>query len=64
MMKVQQRLPLIDRLRGFAVLGTLGTNIWIFAYLGDISYITTSSYSGWWSLNDFLRMAVLFFSKR
>ena len=52
-MKVQQRLPLIDMLRGFAVLGTLGTNIWIFAYLGDISYITTSSYSGWWSLNDF-----------
>lgn len=60
MMKVQQRLPLIDMLRGFAVLGTLGTNIWIFAYLGDISYITTSNYSGWWSLNDFLRMAVLF----
>ncbi|MFJ7916377.1 MULTISPECIES: DUF418 domain-containing protein [unclassified Lysinibacillus] len=59
-MKVQQRLPLIDMLRGFAVLGTLGTNIWIFAYLGDISYITTSSYSGWWSLNDFLRMTVLF----
>ncbi|MGE8003859.1 DUF418 domain-containing protein [Lysinibacillus sp. NPDC093216] len=59
-MKVQQRLPLIDMLRGFAVLGTLGTNIWIFAYLGDISYITTSSFSGWWSLNDFLRMAVLF----
>ncbi|MFC9542427.1 DUF418 domain-containing protein [Lysinibacillus sp. NPDC056959] len=60
-MKVQQRLPLIDMLRGFAVLGTLGTNIWIFAYLGDISYITTSNYSGWWSLNDFLRMVVLFF---
>ncbi|MFB7156456.1 DUF418 domain-containing protein [Lysinibacillus sp. NPDC056232] len=60
-MKVQQRLPLIDMLRGFAVLGTLGTNIWIFAYLGDISYITTSHYSGWWSLNDFLRMVVLFF---
>lgn len=61
MMKVQQRLPLIDMLRGFAVLGTLGTNIWIFAYLGDLSYITTSNYSGWWSLNDFLRMVVLFF---
>jgi len=60
-MKVQQRLPLIDMLRGFAVIGTLGTNIWIFAYLGDISYITTSNYSGWWSLNDFLRMVVLFF---
>ncbi|ATP42488.1 hypothetical protein CSE16_17305 [Solibacillus sp. R5-41] len=56
-----QRLPLIDILRGFAVLGTLGTNIWIFAYFGDLSYITTSAYAGWWSLNDFIRMLVLFF---
>ncbi|MGF0469649.1 DUF418 domain-containing protein [Lysinibacillus fusiformis] len=60
-MQTQQRLPFIDMLRGFAVLGTLGTNIWIFAYLGDLSYITTSNYSGWWSFNDFLRMLVLFF---
>lgn len=56
-----QRLPLVDILRGFAVLGTLGTNIWIFAYFGDLSYITTSAYAGWWSLNDFVRMLVLFF---
>jgi len=60
-MQTQQRLPFIDMLRGFAVLGTLGTNIWIFAYLGDLSYITTSNYYGWWSFNDFLRMLVLFF---
>lgn len=60
-MQTQQRLPFIDMLRGFAVLGTLGTNIWIFAYLGDLSYITTSNYTGWWSFNDFLRMLVLFF---
>lgn len=60
MINSTQRLPLIDILRGFAVLGTLGTNIWIFAYLGDLSYITTSAYTGWWSLNDFLRMLVLF----
>ncbi|MGE6516433.1 DUF418 domain-containing protein [Lysinibacillus sphaericus] len=60
-MQTNQRLPLIDILRGFAVLGTLGTNIWIFAYLGDLSYITTSHYSGWWSFDDFLRMLVLFF---
>lgn len=56
-----QRLPFIDVLRGFAVLGTLGTNIWIFAYFGDLSYITTSNYSGLWSFNEFLRMVVLFF---
>ena len=31
MMEISKRLPLIDILRGFAVLGTLGTNIWIFA---------------------------------
>ncbi|WP_371514505.1 DUF418 domain-containing protein [Solibacillus sp. R5-41] len=61
MMNNTQRLPLIDILRGFAVLGTLGTNIWIFAYFGDLSYITTSAYAGWWSLNDFIRMLVLFF---
>ncbi|QDQ03479.1 DUF418 domain-containing protein [Lysinibacillus fusiformis] len=60
-MQANQRLPLIDILRGFAVLGTLGTNIWIFAYLGDLTYITTSNYSGWWSFDDFLRMLVLFF---
>ena len=61
MINSTQRLPIIDILRGFAVLGTLGTNIWIFAYLGDLSYITTGAYADWWSVNDFLRMLVLFF---
>ncbi|MER2261013.1 MAG: DUF418 domain-containing protein [Psychrobacillus sp.] len=56
-----ERYRLIDILRGFAVLGTLGTNIWIFAYLGDLAYTTTFNYTGWWSLDDFLRMLVLFF---
>ncbi len=60
MMNRTERMPLVDILRGFAVLGTLGTNIWIFAYLGNLSYITTSAYAGWWSLNDFVRMLVLF----
>ncbi|MEK5231723.1 DUF418 domain-containing protein [Lysinibacillus sp. FSL K6-0232] len=59
-MQTQQRLPFIDIVRGLAVLGTLGTNIWIFAYLGNLSYITTATYAGWWSFNDFLRMVVLF----
>jgi len=31
---VSQRLPLLDVLRGVAILGTLGTNIWIFASVG------------------------------
>ncbi|QEY23075.1 DUF418 domain-containing protein [Psychrobacillus sp. AK 1817] len=59
-MMTSERLRLIDILRGFAVLGTLGTNIWIFAYLGDLSYITTANFTEWWVLEDFLRMVVLF----
>nr|WP_206703679.1 DUF418 domain-containing protein [Paenibacillus alvei] len=52
---------MLDILRGFAILGTLGTNIWIFAHLGDLSYLTTYAYTGWWKLDDLLRMIVLFF---
>lgn len=61
MMETQhQRIRLLDILRGFAILGTLGTNIWIFAHLGDLSFITTFNQSGWWESNDLLRMIVLF----
>lgn len=56
----KKRIRLLDILRGFAIVGTLGTNIWIFAHLGDLSYITTYGYSSWWSLEDFLRMLILF----
>ncbi|WCF08294.1 DUF418 domain-containing protein [Paenibacillus thiaminolyticus] len=54
------RIRLLDILRGFAILGTLGTNIWIFAQLGDLSYLLTYNYTGWWGLDDLLRMIVLF----
>lgn len=30
----KDRIRLLDILRGFAILGTLGTNIWIFAHAG------------------------------
>lgn len=61
MEKTSGRIRLLDILRGFAILGTLGTNIWIFAYLGDISYLFTMEHSIWWeSINDFLRLVVLF----
>lgn len=56
----KERIRLLDILRGFAIAGTLGTNIWIFAHLGDLSYITTYEYSSWWSLEDFWRMFILF----
>ncbi|GAB6930908.1 DUF418 domain-containing protein [Paenibacillus sp. JCM 10914] len=54
------RIRLLDILRGFAILGTLGTNIWLFAHAGNLNYITTFDQSGWWEGNDLLRMFVLF----
>ncbi|UVI31297.1 DUF418 domain-containing protein [Paenibacillus spongiae] len=54
------RIPLIDILRGFAILGTLGTNIWLFAYLGDLNYIVTFQQHEWWgSADTFLRTLFL-----
>lgn len=32
---MKERIRLLDSLRGFAILGTLGTNVWFFAYAGD-----------------------------
>jgi hypothetical protein len=32
------QIRLLDIFRGFAILGILGINIWIFAYLGDLNY--------------------------
>lgn len=56
-----QRIRLLDILRGFAILGTLGTNIWIFAHLGDVNYIFTFENNEWWSsFQDFVRIFVLF----
>ncbi|RJX39823.1 DUF418 domain-containing protein [Paenibacillus pinisoli] len=55
------RLRLLDILRGFAVMGTLGTNIWLFAYLGDLNYMMTFDAAPWWtSLEEFVRVLVLF----
>lgn len=60
MEKRKERIRLLDVLRGFAVMGTLGTNIWLFAHLGDLGYLTTFDYAGWWKADDLIRMAVLF----
>lgn len=38
----QNRIRLLDILRGFAIIGTLGTNIWIFAYAGNVSSVLTT----------------------
>ncbi len=56
----QKRIRLLDIFRGIAILGTLGTNIWIFAYLGDISYIFTFDHYEWWSsIDHFIRILSL-----
>ncbi|WP_169084700.1 DUF418 domain-containing protein [Paenibacillus sp. PL91] len=55
------RLRLLDILRGFAILGTLGTNIWIIAHMGDLNYVFTFNHMEWWaSFQEFVRVFVLF----
>ncbi|GAB1765497.1 DUF418 domain-containing protein [Priestia megaterium] len=55
-----KRIRSLDILRGLAILGTLGTNIWLFAYLGDVNYIFTFTHNKWWlSGDDFLRILFL-----
>lgn len=59
-MKSSKRIRSLDILRGLAILGTLGTNIWIFAHLGDLNYIFTFTHNKWWlSGDDFLRTLFL-----
>ncbi|WP_028776149.1 DUF418 domain-containing protein [Shimazuella kribbensis] len=57
----QNRIKILDILRGFAILGTLGTNIWIFAHLGDLNAMLTDPNKVWWSsLDTFISTIVLF----
>ncbi|MBA4536876.1 DUF418 domain-containing protein [Bacillus aquiflavi] len=46
-----KRLTILDVVRGFAIFGTLGTNIWIFAKLGDISTMFELT-NNWWTTSD------------
>ncbi|CAM4252482.1 DUF418 domain-containing protein [Bacillus manliponensis] len=54
------RIRSLDVLRGFAILGTLGTNIWVFASNGNPTLIFTSEHL-FSSLNAFLSQVWLFF---
>lgn len=55
------RLRLLDILRGFAIMGTLGTNIWIFAHMGDLNYVFSFNRMEWGvSFQEFVRVVVLF----
>jgi uncharacterized protein len=54
------RIRLLDMIRGIAILGILGINIWVFAYLGDLNYIFTFQNNEWWSsIDTFLRTLAL-----
>ena len=54
------RIRLLDIMRGFAIFGTLGTNIWIFAHLGDLNLLFGHGEPWWASANAFLQLLVLF----
>lgn len=54
-----KRIVLLDILRGFAIIGTLGTNIWIFAYLGDLNLVFGNALEPWWGSGDRLLQTVM-----
>ncbi|MCE5169094.1 DUF418 domain-containing protein [Paenibacillus profundus] len=55
------RIQLLDILRGFAIIGTLGTNIWLFAHLGNLEAIFPDPSLHWWSsLNSIISTIVMF----
>ncbi|MGF9697429.1 MULTISPECIES: DUF418 domain-containing protein [Paenibacillus] len=47
-----KRIVLLDVLRGFAIIGTLGTNIWLFAYLGNLNKMFGDPLQPWWATGD------------
>lgn len=58
-----KRIPLLDVLRGVAIFGTLGTNVWIFAAVGGGDSGIFGAGIPWWSsVNDFLTALTLFFT--
>lgn len=54
-----KRIALLDILRGFAIIGTLGTNIWLFAYLGDLNKMFSDPLEPWWSSWDKLLQTMM-----
>jgi uncharacterized protein len=57
----RERIQLLDVLRGVAIFGTLGTNIWLFASVGDGGSAFFGGGLPWWSsLDGFLTTFTLF----
>jgi uncharacterized protein len=59
---MSSRIALLDVLRGFAILGTLGTNIWLFANAGNVGALFGLSNAYRSNLEPFLQQATLFFA--
>lgn len=56
-----RRIPALDIARGAAILGTLGTNIWIFASLGNFDFLIGSEIEYYISWESFAEVLFLFF---
>lgn len=57
------RIALLDVLRGVAIFGTLGTNVWIFSEVGSNDSLLFAGGLPWWSSIDaFLTTLTLFFT--
>jgi uncharacterized protein len=59
---MQTRIELLDILRGFAILGTLGTNIWLFANAGNLGALFGFNSAYHSDLERGLQQATLFFA--
>ena len=57
---VTERIPLLDVLRGVAIFGTLGTNVWLFATVGGGEDAVFGGISWWTSAGGFLTALTLF----
>jgi uncharacterized protein len=58
-----RRIQLLDILRGVAIFGTLGTNIWLFSTVGSGGSTIFGSGLPWWaSFEVFLTTLTLFFT--
>lgn len=55
-----KRLESLDILRGLAIIGTLGTNIWLFSSFGDTSVLFGNDEEFWKTANGILQALVLF----
>jgi uncharacterized protein len=59
---MSSRIALLDVLRGFAILGTLGTNVWLFANAGNAGALFGLSSNYQSNLETWLQQATLFFA--